>query len=589
MKNLLVLLLCLTCLAVHAEDSSKADIEAETRLQLEGATRNYLATFRRVQRLMYPLLRAAAPNCLGLRHRSLGNLPIDLDTFPPQFRETAQRIYGLGPTRPLKFVNVAPGTPAYEAGLRDDDELLRVANVGLERGSGRLLRMQAAIATNSPDGEPVAVEVLRKQVLVKVEVRSEWVCTYGIGVTVAEVVNAQNAFNSLTVFTGISKFLPADNELAVVLGHEMGHFLLRHSQAAIVKIANVAKGEGAAFLQHSVDRENDADFVGLMLVAQAGYDVSRAQKIWRRVGSSNAAGISAGANATHPASPERFVRIKSAVEEVARRRAQGEPLTVFQYAMPTYSADDATAAFRTMLGAVKMPDKPAAFVENQVAGVPAAVLQGVSLPEVAAERLNRWDLIPALSIDGRVAYQQFVLDQRRPRAFAMNGAGQWASAYGDGAADQAIARCAAPGCQIYAQDDAVVMSESVLADMRRKLAAAAAALADGGRIKTHSRIVPPDSGFAAASDVDAVPVLPRFREKYAEYLTKPGPKAFAINASGGYRYYFDSPEAMERVLTQCDIQGDTCWLYAVDGHVIWEREPARRIRQVNQLALPATH
>jgi hypothetical protein len=92
-----------------------------------------------------------------------------------------------------------------------------------------------------------------------------------------------------------------------------------------------------------------------------------------------------------------------------------------------------------------------------------------------------------------------------------------------------------------------------------------------------------DTGFAAIDDVDAVPLLSdRGRAGYREYLSRPTPKAFAIAANGYWSYAWSLTPAdtsmpkdpTERVLVTCERAARMpCRLYAVNGAVVWTRDP----------------
>ncbi|MEJ5991585.1 hypothetical protein WG902_16400 [Ramlibacter sp. PS3R-8] len=91
------------------------------------------------------------------------------------------------------------------------------------------------------------------------------------------------------------------------------------------------------------------------------------------------------------------------------------------------------------------------------------------------------------------------------------------------------------------------------------------------------------SGFAAIDDIDAIPYLSdRGRQRYREWLALPTPKAFAISHTG---YFFATSglqpadtsmptDPNERALLGCERNAKVqCKLYAVNGSVVWTREP----------------
>jgi hypothetical protein len=104
----------------------------------------------------------------------------------------------------------------------------------------------------------------------------------------------------------------------------------------------------------------------------------------------------------------------------------------------------------------------------------------------------------------------------------------------------------------------------------------ALALSHEARFNGHRYAIPPESAFAAASDVAAVPLSEKGRERYQYYLKQGAPKAFAITEKRGWFLRADDTEAMAVVLQLCERAMVRCWLYSVDDRVVWTREPEGR-------------
>jgi Zn-dependent protease with chaperone function len=149
--------------------------------------------------------------------------------------------------------------------------------------------------------------------------------------------NASMAPNgAMQVWTGL--LLRADNEaqLAYVLGHELAHYLRRHSVqrwrdmrtktnvAAVFTVLTAAAGQGyigslaqlaalGSILAFSRDNEREADEIGLELTARAGYDPREAPKIWEALDRERRAGKDSEPLiffATHPPTEERIGTLK---------------------------------------------------------------------------------------------------------------------------------------------------------------------------------------------------------------------------------------------------------------------------------------
>jgi predicted Zn-dependent protease len=145
----------------------------------------------------------------------------------------------------------------------------------------------------------------------------------------------------IAVYTGILPFTKDETGLAVVLGHEVAHAIADHgnermSQGLLANMGGMALSValsqkpaqtqelfmtvfGAAanvglLLPYSRLHENEADRIGLMFMARAGYDPREAVPFWERM---NKQGGSRPPEflSTHPAPATRIANIKAAIPE----------------------------------------------------------------------------------------------------------------------------------------------------------------------------------------------------------------------------------------------------------------------------------
>ena len=162
-----------------------------------------------------------------------------------------------------------------------------------------------------------------------------------------------NAFcmpgGKIVFYTGLIEQLKlSDDEIAIVMGHEMAHALREHSREQLAKTQATSVGIqlGAAIfglgdmgtaaanlggklltLKFSRSDESDADLVGLEIAARAGYNPQASVSLWQKMG--NATGSKQGGLAflsTHPSGPARIKELQANVPKVmglyeqARRR-----------------------------------------------------------------------------------------------------------------------------------------------------------------------------------------------------------------------------------------------------------------------------
>ena len=155
--------------------------------------------------------------------------------------------------------------------------------------------------------------------------------------------NQINAFcmpgGKIMVYTGLARQLNlSEDELAVVIGHEMSHALREHSREQISQAlaAQSAIGIGAALLglgQGSADLagmgyqtfiatrfsrtdENEADRMGLELMARAGYDPRAAVTMWQKMISAKHGSQPPAFLSSHPTDESRVQAIQALLPTV---------------------------------------------------------------------------------------------------------------------------------------------------------------------------------------------------------------------------------------------------------------------------------
>jgi predicted Zn-dependent protease len=145
----------------------------------------------------------------------------------------------------------------------------------------------------------------------------------------------------VAVYTGLLPIAQDENGLAVVMGHEVAHAIAKHgnermSQGLLAQFGAIglslalagnpgvtsdifmqAYGVGAQvgfLLPYSRIHESEADRIGLVLMAKAGYDPRGAISLWQRM---SAKGGSRAPEflSTHPAPQSRIENIESLIPE----------------------------------------------------------------------------------------------------------------------------------------------------------------------------------------------------------------------------------------------------------------------------------
>ena len=151
-----------------------------------------------------------------------------------------------------------------------------------------------------------------------------------------------NAFvmpgGKIVFYTGILDQLQlTDDEIAMVMGHEMAHALREHARERLAKsqvtgmglslgaqllglgdMGNLAANLGTELLtlQYSRSDESEADLVGLEIAARAGYDPKAAITLWQKM--AKATGDTGGMAflSSHPSGPNRIKELEANLPKV---------------------------------------------------------------------------------------------------------------------------------------------------------------------------------------------------------------------------------------------------------------------------------
>ncbi len=155
--------------------------------------------------------------------------------------------------------------------------------------------------------------------------------------------NSINAFclpgGKIFVNTGLFKIVKSDEDLAVVLSHEVGHAIARHvaERMSMSEVSNLAKSlllkeSKNKYLKEAFDigqtyglmmpfsrkYEYEADEIGLILMAKAGYDPRHAINFWQRMIEASKGGNIPEFLSTHPSDIKRLNRIKRLIPKALK-------------------------------------------------------------------------------------------------------------------------------------------------------------------------------------------------------------------------------------------------------------------------------
>jgi predicted Zn-dependent protease len=180
----------------------------------------------------------------------------------------------------------------------------------------------------------------------------------GLAITSWEVVlfeePSANAFalpgGKIGVHTGLLEVARTQDQLATVLGHEVAHVLARHGNERVTQSSLAEMGMGLVQVLAGVDtpekqqlfgllgvgmqygvlmpfgrsQESEADEVGLMLMARAGFDPRQSITLWQNMEAASGGMAPPEILSTHPSHGTRIERLNAKMTDAMKVQAQAK-------------------------------------------------------------------------------------------------------------------------------------------------------------------------------------------------------------------------------------------------------------------------
>lgn len=306
---------------------------AEAQKQMDLVAEEMVSERSRLNRIHWQVATNSVSLCAKVTQLS------GMDVMPRpkgDLGESLGRLYGVMPEPTI--LSIVPGSPADKAGLKARDIVTSIYGLPLSSSDGIRQFARAAKA-----GESMPVQIQRAGISQTVTVSPLMACDYPVTLLPQQVVNAYADGERIFVTRGMMAFTRTDDELALVIAHEMAHNTMRHSDAkkanatagmvGDIALAILSRGAyrqssitEAASQAYSQEFEAEADYVGLYMLANSGFSVEEAPKFWRRMAAANPGSIKGTHTASHPPTSYRMVALEEAAKEIESKRSTSAAL-----------------------------------------------------------------------------------------------------------------------------------------------------------------------------------------------------------------------------------------------------------------------
>jgi len=174
-----------------------------------------------------------------------------------------------------------------------------------------------------------------------IDITPEAACSFPVLLDPSDAINAYADGTNIYITTGMYRFAQSDQELQLVIAHELAHNSEGHLDkklgntilGAVLDVTAAAYGintqgafSDATSRMFSQEFEREADYVAMYMLSKASVPTIEAANFWRRMSAEYPGSIKGSFSASHPASAERYLNIEATDLEIRNKINSGSAL-----------------------------------------------------------------------------------------------------------------------------------------------------------------------------------------------------------------------------------------------------------------------
>lgn len=347
MKKLICLIVFLSfvvsgCATTGPKVSSREIRDAEDSLRLKAMTFQY-QQLEKMASIGYNI-------CKNLPEKDRKGKFSFIGAYFSPINKDLMRLYNLQQKKGIVIIAIVKGGPADRAGLKAGNVISEINGKPVKSISDLGLKLKKI-----KPSETVQFKIIEDGTEIVKDMQTDCIpVNVAFEMDPSESVNAGALPHKVMVTYGLTRFAKSDDEIAVVLAHELAHITKGHMEksAAGQAVSTIAAiglgitaevflpGTGSAVMRgvggvgdafgrvYSQDLEREADYFGIQYVYNSGYNIDAGTQVWERFAIEVPSSMVRAYLSTHPSSPERYVRIKKAIEEIKAQNAPKEEIPV---------------------------------------------------------------------------------------------------------------------------------------------------------------------------------------------------------------------------------------------------------------------